>query len=195
MKSDSTLIVIDMEGNVVRTLDTPISNANGCYLLGDCAVLDNNGYIYVVDKEGNTICNADGYSSASRPSGGGPIHLKTLDGSGTEIINAFGQYGIPASDGTPSYSYDGSVYLQIDGETAGNYNLFAYHDTLLDKYYLFDNNGVPVDVSEGMTGFFGVTIMEQDGTQLMSEDQTAVYGILESEGRYEIRKIADIKDR
>ena len=195
MKSDSTLIVIDMEGNVVRTLDTPISNANGCYLLGDCAVLDNNGYIYVVDKEGNTICNADGYSSASRPSGGGPIHLKTLDGSGTEIINALGPYGMPASDGTPSYSYDGSVYLQIDGETAGNYNLFAYHDTLLDKYYLFDNNGVPVDVSEGMTGFFGVTIMEQDGTQLMSEDQTAVYGILESEGRYEIRKIADIKDR
>lgn len=194
MQADTTLVVIDMDGNIVRTLDTPISNADGCYLLGDCAVLDNNGFIYVVDKKGNTICNPDGYSSSSRGTSGGPVRLKTLDGSGIEVIDAFGNYAIPASDGTPSSSFEGGTYLSVDGETSGDYSLIAYHDTLLNKYYLFDSDGVPVEVSDGLIGFFGVSIMEQDGTQLMSEDKTAIYGILESEGRYEMRRIADIKN-
>ncbi len=39
-----------------------------------------------------------------------------------------------------------------------------------------------------------MSIMGQDGTHLMSEDQRAIYGVLESDGHHEMRKIADIEN-
>ena len=172
MTEDERLIVVDEAGSVVRELTVPFSDPAQCRLLGDCAVLNNNGYVYVIDKEGNTIANPDGYTGVLDK---GILCLRTAEGM-LECVDAGGNMLISAEDGLT----DLDVLYSSDWEDG------SFHSAILTGTNLLvdrDNSLLLAELDDTLTS----ALLDETATLLASADDTQLYAVTDNGGQWQVQ--------
>lgn len=172
MTEDERLIVVDEAGSVVRELTVPFSDPAQCRLLGDCAVLNNNGYVYVIDKEGNTIANPDGYTGVLDK---GILCLRTAEGM-LECVDAGGNVLISAEDGLT----DLDVLYSSDWEDG------SFHSAILTGTNLLvdrDNSLLLAELDDTLTS----ALLDETATLLASADDAQLYAVTDNGGQWQVQ--------
>ncbi len=184
---DDRLLVIDMAGTIVSELKVPFSNGNDCYFFGDCAVLNNNGYIYVINKSGETIVSDEGYSDVL--DGGHYMALKTAEGS-YDVVDRFGNIIISSESNITDFeqrqtSSTPNLSL-IDGKNCRSGALIF--DRTLNNYHLMSQY-LEIGTSDTIEGEFADSLFQNDGFLICNKnsEETQLYAVANLSGKYEVR--------
>lgn len=172
---DERIVVVDESGAVVRELTLPFSDLSRCYFLGSCAVLYNNGYVYVADQEGNTIANQDGYTGVKDK---GLLFLVTAEGP-VECPAADGSLILSAEQGLT----DPEVKYSSDWEDG------TFHSAILSGTNLLvdrENALLLAEMDEDLTA----ELLDETATLLASQDDSQLYAVQETEGQWQVQLLA-----
>lgn len=172
---DERIVVVDESGAVVRELTLPFSDLSRCYFLGSCAVLYNNGYVYVADQEGNTIANQDGYTGVKDK---GLLFLVTAEGP-VECPAADGSLILSAEQGLT----DPEVKYSSDWEDG------TFHSAILSGTNLLvdrENALLLAEMDETLTA----ALLDETATLLASQDDSQLYAVQETEGQWQVQLLA-----
>lgn len=184
---DGKLYSLDASGEAAE-LPAPFNAQSDPYLLYEgCAVLNNNDYIYVVDKDGNDILSEDGYASVDWTYGRGEglIVLASSDGS-SQVIDTYGNEIIP-----PDGSYRQVVLYDAKGEDAELYSFID--DTTNGKFTFIDNENLRALETRGEMGDdFADQLMAGQGWVLWDDVEQKLVGVVSSEEGYQICDVAGV---
>lgn len=165
--------------------------------LTNCAIVTNHEYIYVIDKEGNTILSEEGYvnyssthldtfmtlpyevqQNESIPTDGLFV-LETADGS-KQIIDSNGKEIVPLGN-----TYRDVILKNAQGEYQQNYSLLL--DETAGKYFFIDNPKSRVlQMADDVETELLDKILNEVGYILTDEGSNQLYGIFPAEQGYEI---------
>ena len=184
---DDKLFVLESSGDATE-LSAPFNAPSDAYLLYEgCAVLNNNGYIYVVDKNGNDILSEDGYSDVDWTyyRGEGLIVLTASDGT-TQVIDTYGNEVVPQGN-----SYQQAVVYDAQGEDTEIYSLI--HEMTSNKYIFTDNENLRVfETHNEMNEDFAEKLFAGQGWVLWDETEQKLIGVVSSENGYQICDVAGL---
>lgn len=184
---DGKLFVLDASGNATE-LAAPFNAPSDAYLLYEgCAVLNNNGYIYVVDKAGNTILSEDGYTDVDWTyyRGEGLIVLTASDGT-TQVIDTYGNEVVPQGN-----SYQQVVLRDVQGEDIEDYSLI--YDMTAEKYIFTDNANLRAFEShDEMSQDFVDKLSAGQGWVLWDNVAQCLIAVVSDENGYQICDVAGL---
>lgn len=189
--TNDKLYILDISGNTTE-LSVPFKTESGTVsdncLLEDCAVLVNNGYVYVINKEGETILSEDGYTSVSWTShtsswGEGLIELTASDGS-VQIIDSYGNDIIPLGNNFEQVSlYDAS------GEEIEAYSLF--YDQTVSQYIFTDNlKWHSLETNDKIDDTFVQQLFNGNGWVIWDEIEEKLFAVISEGSGYQICDVA-----
>lgn len=170
--TDDRLIVIDADGNIVRELDNNFSDKDECQIYADCAILNNNGYIYVIDKEGNIICDEAGYTSFGFQRGA--VVLTTAEGY-KEVVDTYGNFVMTRDSNTLEWNYE--WYCEDVFYWDGNGVCHIHDGYTYEEYAAFSDE-------------FSLNLENEQGGAFTNEEQTKKYVFAPVNGKYEIRLVS-----
>lgn len=185
---ENNLFLIDTAGNIVSELEVTFSDINKCYFLNDCAVLNNNGYIYVVDKNGETILSEDGYTAVEDSF---VMGLKNIDGT-YDVIDGFGNLIIPSESGITEFKQvqttaEAPNLSVVERENYDDYCGLIY-DRTTDEYHLYNSSkDIEIGTPEVMEGDFADALFQGNGFLLCNNENTNLYAVANLNGEYEVR--------
>lgn len=178
---DDRLFALDTSGNAAE-LSAPFHASSDAYFLyEDCAILNNNGYIYAVDKNGNEILSENGYTDVdwTYDRGEGLIVLTASDGT-TQVIDTYGNEVVPQGN-----SYQQAVVYDAQGEDTEIYSLI--HDMTSNKYIFTDNENLRAfETHSEMNEDFAEKLFAGQGWVLWDETEQKLIGVVSSESGYQI---------
>lgn len=182
---DGRLFVLDTSGNAAELSVLFNAPSDAYFLYEDCAVLNNNGYIYVVDKEGNDILSENGYTEIDWTyyRGEGLIALTASDGS-TQIIDTYGNEVVPQGN-----SYQQAVLYDAQGEDTETYSLI--YDMTADKYIFTNNENLRAfETHNEMNEDFADKLFAGQGWVLWDDTEQKLIGVVSSESGFQICDVA-----
>lgn len=215
MSSDQKLLVIDPSGNIVSELKVPFSESKvnsvspNVILMANCAILNNNGYWYAINKEGETISPEEGYSGYD-----GLLTvtaLKTPDGY-IEVLNSNGDYIItkdssitsldqPVESTTPNINlveYDLPYYFNVKPVILYDQAKDRYHLINSDSTFLFVGlaavDGTELGDPATFDATMGPALLNGSGYLFGDCDGTKLYGAAETGEGYLVRFICDLAE-
>lgn len=189
--ADDKICALDAAGNAVE-LSAPFTPSSPTesphyFLYEGCAILDNNGYIYIVNKDGDTILSEDGYTEMAGTSSysylGGLIVLTASDGS-TQLIDTYGNEIVPQGN-----SYQQAALYDPQGEENEAYSLIQ--DTTAGRYVFVDNeNNRALESYSEMSEDFASKLFAGQGWVLWDDLEERLIAVVAKEDGYQVQDVA-----
>lgn len=181
---DDKIYVVDKSGQKTE-LSVPLPWSNYDALLESCAVMNNNGYIYVIDKNGNIILSEDGYTKFDYTNNRGLIVLTTDDGY-SQVIDSYGNEIVPLGN-----DYSVAVLSDSEGEEVDEYSLI--YDRTEDKYIFAENESHHVmETNEKMDSKFAEQLLNGQGWIIWDEPAKTLFAVVPDENGYQVCSAAGI---
>lgn len=184
---DYGIYIVNENGERTK-FNVPFSHELGHELLENCAVLNNNGYVYVADKEGNTILSEEGYTKyefTANDGDDGLIALTAPDGS-VQIIDSYGNEIVPLGN-----DYSIAVLSDSEGKESEDYSLI--YDRTEDKYIFAENESHHVmETNEKMDSKFAEQLLNGQGWIIWDEPAKTLFAVVPDENGYQVCSAAGI---
>lgn len=184
---DNKIYIVNENGEKTE-FKAPYSDDYYYELLENCAVLNNNGYVYVADKEGNTILSEDGYTKyefTANDGDDGLIALTAPDGS-VQVIDSYGNEIVPLGN-----DYSVAVLSDSEGKESEEYSLI--YDRTEDKYIFAENESHHVmETNEKMDSKFAEQLLNGQGWIIWDEPAKTLFAVVPDENGYQVCSAAGI---
>ncbi len=184
---DYNVYIVNGDGEITE-FNAPYSNKLGHKLLENCAVLNNNGYVYVTDKEGNTILSEEGYTKyqfTANNRSDGLIALTAPDGS-VQVIDSYGNEIVPLGN-------DYSVAALFDSEEEESEEYSIIYDATEDKYIFVENESHHVmETNKKMDSKFAEQLLNGQGWIIWNESAKTLFAVVPNENEYQVCSVASI---
>ena len=158
-------------------------------LLEGCAIMENNGYIYVINQKGETILSDSGYVSMEHTaSSNGLCVLTTADGL-EQVIDTYGNEIIPLGN-----QFESVWLTDVDGNEMYDYS--CLHDLTIDQYYFVLNKYSrvmePIDsIPKEMIN----QLYSGNGWGFVDADNQVLYVVIPDEANYKLYAAAELSSQ
>lgn len=193
LPAEGYLYTIGIDGNKIAELSNPYTDRDRSFLLGNAAVLNNNGYYTIVDAQGETILSDEGYSNIGALNVNG-LYVITDQNGKVGLIDQYAEEIVPCG-GIESVETGveraSSESWELESSNAAEDELYILHNgdmwavySALETKLITQFQKMDGEAATQYNCFLG-----NGGYPLIDEDGESVYLISHSSGTYQITSV------
>lgn len=190
LPAEGYLYTLDINGNKIEELSNPYTDRDKSFLIGNAAVLNNNGYYSIVNAQGETLLSEEGYSNVGALNVNG-LYVTTDQNGKIGLIDWYAQEIVPCGGidsvetgveraSSESWELKSSKVAEDELYVLHNGDMWAVYSALETKL-ITEFQEMDGEAETQYNCFLG-----NGGYPLIDENEESVYLISYNNGNYEI---------